>query len=61
MLGGEGEVLVYSLLPVRPLAALDLGQGGGQPAGQVVRVALAQNFIITVLTVSRKMQVRDTV
>ena len=42
-------------------AALDLGQGRGPPAGQLVRVAVAQHTIITVQTVSRRMQVNDPV
>ena len=56
VLGGRGEVLVYSLLPLRQLTTLHLGQESGQE--EEVKLAVAKDFIVTVQTTTRKMQVR---
>jgi hypothetical protein len=58
VVGGSGSVSVYSLLPVRHLANLDLGQDCGQ--AEEVRLAVATDFFVTVQTVTRKMQVWST-
>ena len=55
VLGARGEVLVYSLLPLRQLTTLHLGQESGQE--EEVKLAVAKDFILTVQTTTRKMQV----
>jgi len=55
LVGGAGEVAVYSLLPVRHIGSLDLGAESGEE--EELRLALAPTFFVTVQTTTRKLQV----
>jgi len=55
VVGGAGEVTVYSLLPVRHIGNLDFRAENGEE--DELRLAVAQTFFVTVQTTTRKMQV----
>jgi len=55
VVGGAGEVAVYSLLPVRHIGSLDLGAESGEE--EELKLAVAPTFFVTVQTTTRKLQV----
>jgi len=55
VVGGAGEVAVYSLLPVRHIGNLDLRAESGEE--EELRLAVAPDFFVTVQTTTRKLQV----
>jgi len=55
VVGGAGEVAVYSLLPVRHLGTLDLRAESGEE--EELKLAVASTFFVTVQTTTRKLQV----
>jgi len=55
LVGGAGEVAVYSLLPVRHIGNLDLRAESGEE--EELRLAVAPDFFVTVQTTTRKLQV----